>query len=254
MEETTKQLLTTIAENQPKIKELGYNEGFSAGKKSEYDEFWDVYQKNGNRDNYGNAFTGTGWNEKTFKPKYDMKNFVSASRMFCDFAYHFSSQNDIVELLKKADVTIDFSSITNAEYMCYNAGITHFPKCDFRNVTIQFTRTFGTKYLKTIDELILSDTGTQIFNYTFGDGLVNIKIGGVIGRNISFSTSPLSVESMKSIITHLKDYSGTESEKTYTVTFKTSAFEALEAEGNTSPNGNTWTEYIDDLKWNLALA
>ena len=84
--------------------------------------------------------------------------------------------------------------------------------------------------------------------------LENVVFEGVIPATISFSSCPLTVESMKSVITHLKDYSGTESEYTYTVTFKSTAFSALTAEGTTSPNGNTWAEYIDDLKWNLTLA
>jgi hypothetical protein len=56
---------------------------------------------------------------------------------------------------------------------------------------------------------------------------------------------------MKSIITHLKNYSGTASEYTYSLTLTSACKTALEAEGTTSPNGNLWTEYVSDLGWNL---
>lgn len=51
----------TIIENTPKV--------YEAGKKAEYDAFWDSYQNNGNRKNYRGAF-GVGFTPETFKPKY----------------------------------------------------------------------------------------------------------------------------------------------------------------------------------------
>ena len=53
--------LTTIAKNQQKV--------FDAGVKSEYDRFWDNYQKNGEPMSYAMAF-GSKWDDITFKPKY----------------------------------------------------------------------------------------------------------------------------------------------------------------------------------------
>ena len=64
--------LITISENQQKV--------YNAGKKLQYDEFWDNFQDYGRRKKYKNAFlnaddidVNTGWNEKTFNPKYDIK-------------------------------------------------------------------------------------------------------------------------------------------------------------------------------------
>ena len=58
--------IQTIAQNEYKI--------FDAGKKSQYDEFWDDFQQNGERRNYYMTFysrwnLGT-WSDKTFQPKY----------------------------------------------------------------------------------------------------------------------------------------------------------------------------------------
>ena len=56
---------------------------------------------------------------------------------------------------------------------------------------------------------------------------------------------------MKSIISALKDYSGTDKEFTYTVTFTSACITALDKEGNNSPNGNTWRNYANDKGWNI---
>ena len=53
--------LVTIAENEQKV--------FDAGKKAEYDAFWDAYQTNGNRRHYNHAFYDY-WDDITYNPKY----------------------------------------------------------------------------------------------------------------------------------------------------------------------------------------
>ena len=139
--------------------------------------------------------------------------------------------------------------------MFLNAYISRLPELDLRNVP-SLESLIRSNRVETIDKIILNNEGDQAISVAFTScsRLKNIEFDGVIGRAASFSVSPLSVKSTKSIITHLKNYAGTDSEYAYTVTFKASAFETLEAEGATSPNGNTWAEYIDDLKWNLTLA
>ena len=80
--------LTTIAENEQKVFEAGYNEGKQEGygegqldgyndgydtgvidgRQAEYDAFWDIYQVNGARTDHQNAFGNFYWNKDTFKP------------------------------------------------------------------------------------------------------------------------------------------------------------------------------------------
>ena len=36
------------------------------------DEFWNIYQENGKRTNYSYGFSGRGWSDETFKPKFDI--------------------------------------------------------------------------------------------------------------------------------------------------------------------------------------
>lgn len=57
----TSEKLTAITENVPKV--------YEAGKKAEYDTFWDTFQQNGNRKSYRAAF-GSCFTTENFKPKY----------------------------------------------------------------------------------------------------------------------------------------------------------------------------------------
>ena len=59
----------------------GYDKGYTDGQEAERSAFWDIYQDNGNRTVYQNAFSGAGWNDETFTPKYDMKP-TSAVQMY----------------------------------------------------------------------------------------------------------------------------------------------------------------------------
>lgn len=111
-------------------------------------------------------------------------------------------------------------------------------------------------------EIIRCHENTTFTSNTFTNctNLKTVTFEGTIGTNISFSTcKSLTVESLKNIITHLKDYSGTgdANDHTYTITLTTSAFNNLEAEGATAQyNGVacTWAELIDNKKWNLVKA
>lgn len=49
---------------------FGSDMGFEAGKQTYEKDFWDVFQAKGERRWYWGAFTGEGWTDKTFNPKY----------------------------------------------------------------------------------------------------------------------------------------------------------------------------------------
>ena len=228
-----------------------FDKVYEAGKKAKNDEFWNVIQRNGSRTNYNYAFSQ--WSSEYIRPIH--KIYISTP-----VQYMFSACTNLKELEPEY---FDFSGLvpnygvgTNGDvYALYNrctnlevARDLGIPACSY-GWTYAYCSNLHTIEIMRVDE---RSGFTDCFANT--PKLKNIVFEGIIGKNISFSYSPLTVESIKSVITHLKDYAGTSSEYSYTVTFKTSAFEALEAEGETSPNGNTWAEYIDDLKWNLALA
>lgn len=128
-----------------------------------------------------------------------------------------------------------------------------------------FTFTNSNK-LHTIEVLRFAEDTQESSGFLGCLSLTNITIEGTIGRKLSFASCPLSVDSLKSVITHLKNYAGV-SEYTYTITFKSSAFTALEESGFTDEDKAwlegvgitytddlTWALVIDNLKWNLTLA
>lgn len=227
----------------------GVTEVYESGKKAGYDAFWNSY----NLENPA-ACGGSAWNKNTFKPNRDFNvgQYGFMRHNWLNTAY------DLAEHLKTLGVKI--KKVNHSQSFAY-AWLTRIPTIEFNTQNSLIDRVFiGCQHLVTIDKIILPEEKyIPSFNNLFGDcsKLKNIAFEGIIPQSISFSGCPLTVESLKSIISCLKDYTGTTSEHTYTVTFKTSAFNALEAEGTTAEyNGAacTWAELIDNKKWNLTLA
>ncbi len=196
--------LTLIAENGQKV--------FDAGKRAEYDRFWDIFQDYGKRKAYANSFGGAGWTDALFKPKYDIET-TDAYMMF---------RNTAITDLTNAGIRITFKP-SNMQYTFqYASQLTHIGVLDLSTMTVKgLDSTFySCAVLHTIDKIILNESGTNTFGGTFTGchRLQNIVFEGVIGNNIAFPVSPLSTESMNSIFSCLKDYSAEGG--THTVTFK----------------------------------
>ena len=230
----------------------GVNEVFDAGKQAEQRAFWEELTNNGAKGVYYYTFSENRWTRTNFKPTC---NIVPTEADHTFYRHNYgNTAYDFAQQLEDNGVVLDLSNCTSGNYTFDAARITRLPELNMAKGTFTcFLR--NNINLVTIEKLICSSEGNQNFTQTFNNCSVlkNITFDGVIGRSISFPASPLSVASLKSIINCLKDYTGTD-EYTYTVTFKASAFTALEADSEKSPNGNTWAEYIDDLKWNLTLS
>lgn len=252
----------SISEKALQLKE-DFDEVYEAGKQKEWSDFWDIFQQKGNRKRYEYAFSQgyynqgvLGWTDKTFKPKYDMKP-TNAERMF-EFTDNIT---DLKGILEKQGVTLDLSNCTSSAFMfraC--AKLTRLPVLDFSQHTGTASISSCFKYcyaLESIDKIIFNNEGTNIteVSTTFDScgKLKEIRFEGVIGRSISFAWSPLSLESMKSIITHLKDYSGTTNAGKYTLTLKDSCKTLMAEQGTMEElGGKTYDQYITDIGWNLA--
>ena len=189
---------------------------YDKGKTDEQHAFWESNQKKGLRKQYPYAFYGNWWTDDIYNPIYNIKHEAGIS-MFQD------------------------SGITDTKVAI-----------DLRNFLGSPTALFKNSKLKKIRKLIVNET----FSYEGGiftdcNYLTDIEFDGTIGKSISFAQSPLNIESLKNIILHLKDYSGGSTE-THILTLKDGCKTLLEENGNTSPNGNLWTEYVSDLGWTLA--
>lgn len=230
----------------------GYAEGVEAGMDAEWNEFWGVFQQKGARLNYEYAFA-YGWDDDSFRPKYDIRP-THAANMFKG-----SKITDLKALLEERGITLDTSQTeNNISYMFSESSITVVPAIDLSGATLDNFQTSGVfgwaNALHTIDKLILKDDGSTVIHpnwFISSANIANITIEGLIGMSISFLWSvALTPTSMKNIINHLVDYSGTDKANAYKLTFAETCWLRLEAD-STAPDGGTWREYVRSKGWNV---
>lgn len=236
---------------------IAFPEGFKSapaelvevGKKAQWDEFWDAYQKKGERVNYHMAFGGEGWTTNNFKPKYDIK----PTTMYTAFQ-NSNIEGDLVQILEDCKVDYDFTKATTFQLSFSNAKFSRLPALG-GEATVSYNQAFGwATNLVTIDELHSTEACTNWTNTFTGCGkLENITMTGTLAATVSFSSCPLTAESAKSIINCLKDFTDTGKESSTTLTFSTKTWGYLDAEGKVAPEGMTWREYIQNKKfWKIS--
>lgn len=205
---------------------------YNKGKQDEYDTFWDEKQQYGELTFYSYAFAGYGWTDKNYKPKYPIVTNNQPNRSNAMFSYS------------------DLTEIMTPLY--------------FYDTTANSTFAGCTKLIKIGD-----DTGGGIWqtrNRTDGSSFSNCRalteirfldynekgeyVPSEIGNSINFSACPLSVASMKNIIAHLVNYSGTSGSGANTLTFNADCWTRLETD-SFAPDGGTWSEYVQNLGWNI---
>lgn len=189
--------LVTVAQNQQKV--------FEAGKKSEYDRFWDEFQKDLT---LSYMFAGKGWTDETYNPRKEIK---TTNGYGANYVFAYSNITD-------TKVNIDFSNLD-----VYVSNLFY----DARN-------------LKTIKKLIVGAKTPYTNCFINCTALENVTFEGIIGRSINFSYSPLlSKESIENIVECLS-----ESETSQTLTLSQTAVDNAftTAEWNTLIAGKTnWT-------------
>ena len=226
--------LTTIAENQQKV----YDAGFEKGQQAEYDRFWDAYQQNGNRTDYQTAFSGVGWTAESFKPKYNIAP-QSAYMMFRNSRIEV----DLPALLASLGVTMNTSKCVNFQYAFFGSRFTRLGEINVTGIgaATPLSNTFEScSYLHTIDKFVCVEQNRFATN-TFASCKVleNITFDGTIGTSINFAQSPvLSADSVQSIIDHLKDLTG---QTAQTLTFHATVGGNVTQEQKDAVSAKNWT-------------
>lgn len=236
------------------LESVDTNPAFEAGKKSEYDKFWDEYQDYGKRTKYEFAFTGTGlgggaWTEENFKPKYDL---ILGEGHTIQHIFWRNKIKDIPAVFEKQGIVFDTTKATYFQQSFQESGSERWGVINASNA-IYFGYTFFAAECHTIEKLILSETVP--FYHSFGkcSNLVNLTIEGTIGQNgFNVSWSPLSKASLVSIVNAL---SSTTTGLTVTLRLAAvnTAFEtnAGAADGSTS---DEWTALIATKpNWTIKL-
>ncbi len=178
---------------------------FDAGKQSEYDRFWDSAQNFGNRVGYICSFAGYCWNDDTYNPKYPI------------------------------------TATENSNYLFWNARITNTKVPIYVSTTgSNNSNTFAScSYLVTIPLLVAAEKTTFYSSFNGCTAMENITFEGTIGNAISFNnSSKLTNKSVQSIIDHLKDLTGA---NTQTLTLHANVGANLTDEQKASVTAKNWT-------------
>lgn len=218
---------------------------FEAGKKSEYDAFWDAFQNYGNRNKYEFAFTGAGegssggWTDETFKPKYDiiLGEGHTIQRIFWN-----STVSDVPSVLEKQGIVFDTTRATWWQQCFQTSKSNRWGVLNASNATY-FSHVFSTSSCVTIEKLIVSETVPFANAFDNASRLTNLTIEGTIGQNgFNVSWSPLNKASLTSIINALSSTT-TGLTATLRLAAVNTAFEttAGAADGSTS---DEWTALI----------
>ena len=218
--------LFAVADNEMEV--------YKAGIRKENQHFWDAFLDYGARKQYSYAFYN--WQDERFYPLYDIVP-TAATNMFqgCDVG-------DLKQRLSDCGVVLDFKNCTTANYCFASSKVTKIPLVDFSS--IQSTSNsqyvfFNCTKLEEIEKIIVNPNMTLISWFSNCEKLKEVRFEGEIARSVSFSVSPLSKESIESVISALSDNTSG-----VTLTLKQSAVDNAftEDEWNTLISAKTnWT-------------
>lgn len=242
---TTAEKLRTIAENEQKV--------YEAGRKSQYDEFWDALQKNGTRTDYYYGFSGYSWTAETFKPKYDIRGVRFQSTFFVTNTFYGS----LIDILNECGVVLDTSQATQITTLFGYSGLSDIPHIDCSGLT---TLSIGDMfnncaYLKKIEKITLKEGvyfGTNAFNAC--RSLEEIEFAGVLSTNnvnLQWSTK-LNKASIVSLIRILST-STTGLTITLSKTAVNTAFETSTGAADGSISQEWGDLIIEKPNWNISL-
>ena len=215
---TVAEKLTVIAQNEQKVYDAGFAKGASAdyedGQNAAMSEFWDYLTNYGNRTSYSSLFNV--WGGETFEPTRKIIP-IEKNSAYCTF-------NGAKNLKKIEADYIDFSQKVRGTksqegyyYTFYGCSSLEEIEDIGMQADFGYYSTFSSGSdgkLHTIAK-IRTDENT-VFNNAFNycTALKNVTFEGVIGQDINIRWSPLTADSIRSIIEHLSD---TASGKTLTL-------------------------------------
>lgn len=241
----------TISEQIVRAK-TDYDDVWDAGKQAERERFWDTYQDYGNRTSYAYAFAGDGWvSTELLPPKYPMilgKGSTNNLGIFKHFNTTSEKRYDMTGICRLLDcsqasvltemfadsrvenITLDLSNCTTATSMFH---------CGTRGGNIDKV------YLKVTSKLV---SAASMFNYCRNLGTLRFTEDSEIVTSISLNLSPLTKESIISVINALSaEVTGK------TLTLKKTAVQA--AFGTDYDSSTEWTTLKNSKSnWTIALS
>ena len=205
----------------------------SGGGDSYYDTFWDAYQQNGTRTDYQNAFSGRGWTEETFKPKYDI--IVTNTYML----FRYCGIKDLGEALKSAGVRLVIQQ--NQLSLTFNSTLLEvIDGVEFTTTFTSISQAFNyNSYLREIRVPIPVMETTSVDGFNGCNALEEVRFIGTIGKALDVHWSKnLSNASVQNIIDCLQDLTGTTAQK---LTLYTAVVANMTEAQKTAVSSKNWT-------------
>lgn len=218
--------LNKVSENTEKV--------FNAGKTAEWSKFWDGFQNNGKRIEYGHAFQN--WPDNIFYPKYDIKVYNgTGEKVFMNCGVKNLKQRLIdcnVELL------ISNTSISQMFHGCQS---TEYPKLDVSQTNSMSNAFYSCKAQK-LEFIVAAKTTFHYGTFSSCTSLTEIYLEGELATNgLTVNNLKLTHDSLMSIINCLKDYSDNTSGTTYKVTLGSTNLAKLTNEEKAMATEKGWT-------------
>lgn len=168
-----------------------YDRAFEAGRKAEYDAFWDsIYGADGKISGVA-TFAGKAWNHNTLNPP---RKITLLDNCYCAF-YNCGFDGSIAGI-------IDFADVTAATSMFTYSKVSEIGALDLTGVET-LGGTFSNSNIKSIQKLVVSQNVKYIDTFYKCLNLTSVVFEGYIGNNIDLSYSPLNKASLTSIINAL---------------------------------------------------
>ena len=225
--------LTTIAENELKI----YDKGKEAANREKWNKHIDALNKSA----FTYGFAGKGWNDDTFTPYTDI---VMPTGRNAGQVFSYAGITDLKAIFEKYGTKLDCkNALTTSGFFQYSL-ITKVPEIILEKATSIQGMFSNCANLVSIEKLELPEKCVLTNAFQSCTSLTEIRFGSVIDGSIDFHWSPLSKESVESIVSALSD-----SASGKTVTFNKTQIDKL--------NGNsTWWADLKATKtnWSFALS
>lgn len=227
--------LVIIAENQQSIYEAGVRAGQASSGSN--DAFWDTFQQNGNRTDYGYAFRL--WDGSIFDPKYSIAPVgdYQAAGMF----YGATNMGDLKTWFENKGIVLDFSNAGRLNETFRKCTASKLPIIDLSNCT-QVTLAFYD--MPNLTELTMTNvrpdcTFDRAFNYSHA--LTTLNISGTIGKNgLTFAHNKgISAESLRNVFNILEDKTS-DTSTTWTVTLGSHNLAKLTDEDKSIATSKGW--------------
>lgn len=225
-------------------------DGVEQGRKAEYNAFWDVFQKNGERTDYGHAFRSSAWNNHNFKPKYSMNVARKPEYMFSECGV----SGDLEALLQSLGVELDFSGATEFSFTFYKSCFTRIGTVDCSNATRIYNLFNYSGNLKTIDEVILPDAVSPLSSFSGLKALENLKITGNITGAFDIKEALLLSKSSITSVVNALAASTSGLTATFSLAAVNNAFETSQGAADGSASEEWLSLVATKPSWTISLA